>query len=147
MVDPAGPLPSTLGPFDWSVMPSGTDRCWRLSWALLAEQVARLAIDAIVPPRWPPRSRRLSLDPVRASRCRRGVDNYLDSALEGWWGGAAVLADHLIVSPDHPILSDDDRADRLVRDLQSITRRFREAAGSAEMLARDPHDRPEVNEL
>jgi hypothetical protein len=54
---------------------------------------------------------------------------FLHSALEGRWGGAAVLADQLIVPLDHPIVGDDARADRLVRDLQDITRAFREANG------------------
>lgn len=52
---------------------------------------------------------------------------FLRSALEGRWGPAAVLADGLIVPVDHPIVGDDERADRLVRDLQDITRTFRVA--------------------
>ena len=55
--------------------------------------------------------------------------SFLHSALEGRWGGAAMLADRLIVPLDHAIVGDDDRADRLVRDLQDITRAFRSANG------------------
>ena len=183
------PLPSTLGPFDWSVMPSGTDRYWRLAWALLAEQTARLATDGIVPQdhrsgkgsRWTP-AVDLALDepstfavgdaeqfvPARlmgavaagngAGRLLRGtvlrfegsvIDRVVDgigvdvwsvdetdwgvpflrSAFEGRWGGAPALANLLIVPLDHPIVGDDDRADRLVRDLQDITRAVRRANG------------------
>ena len=184
------PLPSTLGPFDWSVMPSGTDRYWRLAWALLAEQTGRLAHDGIAPRDehsveagtcWTPavdlalgdassfawfdaeqfvparpvwavaagnaaeRLRRgtvLRLESVLPDRYHEGmgvnawsVDTadldvpFLHSALEGRWGGAAVLADRLIVPLDHPIVGDDKRADGLVRDLQDITRAFRDANG------------------
>jgi hypothetical protein len=59
-----------------------------------------------------------------------GIDVALvHSALEGRWGGSAVLADALIVPIDHPFLGDDDRADRLVRDLQDVVRSFRITAG------------------
>ena len=182
------PLPSTLGPFDWSVMPSGTDRYWRLSWALLAKQTARLALDGIVPRhdrsrevgiRWTPaldlalgkpstrnwfgerytpardveaiaagvqshilRGTVLRLAAVMPDFSWEGMGTnfwsvdeadlgapFLRSALEGRWGGAAVLADQLVVPIDHPIVGNDERADRLVRDLQDITRTFRAASG------------------
>lgn len=67
-----------------------------------------------------------SLDPAAL-----GV-GFVHSALEGRWGGAAVLADLLIVRADHPILRDDARADRLVRDLRGITRAFRAENGLPE---------------
>ena len=54
---------------------------------------------------------------------------WIHSALEGRWGGSAVLGDYLIVPIDHPIVGDAERADRLVRDLQEITRAFRVTAG------------------
>jgi hypothetical protein len=54
---------------------------------------------------------------------------FIHSALEARWGGAARLADILIVPASHPFLGDDERADRLVRDLQEIARSFRIAAG------------------
>lgn len=184
------PLPSTLEPFDWDVMPSGTKRYWDLAWALLARQVARLAVDGIVPRDdhrvelgtfWTPAVDLELGDPSTSvlsylkrfvperdvlrvasagSRVRLpagsqlrlldcvpdiyyegmgvnvwSIDDaglgvpFLHSALEGRWGGAALLADHLIVPRDHPIAGDDDRADRLVRDLQAIIRTFREANG------------------
>jgi hypothetical protein len=180
-------LPSTIVSFEWGVMPSGTERYWRLAWALLAEQTARLAIDGIVPQdyrsgegsRWAP-AVDLALGEVStfgwtggeefvpgrsvwgiassgcAARLVRGTvlrlaavipDSHLGglgtnfwsvegtelgvrfihSALEGRWGGAAVLADQLIVPIDHPIVGDGDRAEDLVRDLQDITRAFRVA--------------------
>jgi hypothetical protein len=56
---------------------------------------------------------------------------FLRSAFEGRWGGAPALANLLIVPLDHPIVGDDERADRLVRDLQDITRAVREADGLA----------------
>lgn len=67
-----------------------------------------------------------SLDPALL-----GV-GFVPSALEGRWGGAALLADLLIVRAGHPILRDDARADRLVRDLQDITRAFRAENGLPE---------------
>jgi len=55
--------------------------------------------------------------------------SFIHSALEGRWGGAASLADNLIVPTDHPLVGDLARADRLVLDLQEITRAFRVANG------------------
>jgi hypothetical protein len=57
-----------------------------------------------------------------------GVD-FIHSALEEHWGGEALLADALIVPLGHSILGDPLRADRLVVDLQTITRAFRAANG------------------
>jgi hypothetical protein len=54
---------------------------------------------------------------------------FIHTALEGRWGPPAVLADGLIVPIDHPIVGDDERADRLVRDLKAITFAFRAAHG------------------
>jgi hypothetical protein len=54
---------------------------------------------------------------------------FIHSALEGRWGVTSVLADCLIVPIDHPIVGEDERADRLVRDLQAITVAFRDAHG------------------
>jgi hypothetical protein len=182
-------LPSTLGPFDWNVMRSGTDRYWTLAWAMLAEQRARLAADEIVPrdrfgeegSLWTPavdlslsepttftwfdegvfvparrivaiaaagvperlcRGEVLRLEAVRVDRYWEGMGTnfwsvdggrlgvgFIHSALEGRWGGAAVLADGLIVPVGHPIVGDAARADRLVADLQTITRAFRAANG------------------
>jgi hypothetical protein len=55
--------------------------------------------------------------------------SYVQSALGGRWGGAACLADVLIVPIEHPIVGDTERADRLVRDLQAVTLGFRMANG------------------
>jgi hypothetical protein len=192
------PLPATTIPFDWNAMASGTSRYWQLSWALLGEQVARLADDGIVRDdrcdhpaphirytrtgtlwtpavdlavdgpsefTWfekgafvPARSARsiadsrtpdrlqpgvvLRLESVQADPWYEGMGTnfwsvaddqfdvrYIHSAFEGRWGGTAVLADALIVPIDHPIVRDPGRADRLVRDLQEITRAFRVRAG------------------
>ncbi len=54
---------------------------------------------------------------------------FLHSGMVARWSHAALLANHLIVPVDHPIVGDDDRADLLVRDLQDVTRAFREANG------------------
>ncbi len=64
---------------------------------------------------------------------------YIHSALEGRWGPAALLADGLIVPIDHPIVGNDERAERLVRDLQQITRDFRSKNG---LPADGGHARP-----
>ena len=182
-------LPSTLQPFDWNVMRSGTSRYWSLAWSLLAEQLARLATDGIIPhdrrdqggSLWTPavdlalgdrssrtwfeedafvparfvgsvaaagdearlsRGTTLRLEAVREDRSWEGAGTnfwsigesdlgvgFIHSALEGRWGGAAVLADGLLVTLDHPIVGDFARADRLVADLQAITRAFRVANG------------------
>ena len=54
---------------------------------------------------------------------------FIHSALEDRWGGPPLLADALIVPLDHPIVGDSSRADRLVADLQDITRTFRVRIG------------------
>jgi len=190
------PLPSTLGPFDWGVMPilrvgpdGGHYDAWGVASLLLKEQEARLAADGIVTP-WPPGDRRdhegslwtpaVDLDlggattsalfEVRAfvpfrpvwsvadarseARLMRGTVlrletvgedrswerlgsnawsiepsdlgvGFIHSALENRWGGPPLLADALIVPLDHPIVGDSASADRLVTDLQDITRAFR----------------------
>ena len=201
------PLPSTLGSFDWKAMPwspSGTDRYWQLAWALLREQMERLALDGIA---WrdehfgepgapwtpavdlalgdrstvvwlggerftPARDVRAIAAGAVGKRILRGtvvrlrdvipdgsweglgtnywsIDDaelgvpFLQSALEGRWGGAAMLADALIVPVDHPIVGDDVRADRLVLDLQDITRAFRVAHRlPAEGESASPTDEP-----
>jgi hypothetical protein len=181
---------ATTVPFDWRATPSGSDAGhWPLTWELLGEQLARLALEEIVPRDrfddegtfWAPAvdldlsgvnvrtwfeedqfvpARQiwgiasagsqarllpgsiLRLESVREDRYWEGMGTnfwsidepglgvvYLHSALEGRWGGPAVLADALLVPADHPFLGDAERAERLVRDLQSITRQFRAAHG------------------
>jgi hypothetical protein len=170
-------------------MRSGTSRYWLLGWALLTEQLARMAADGIVPldrfgtegSMWTPavdlalgesgaftwfdagvfvparsvgsiaaaesgarlaRGMVLRLEAVREDRTWEGMGTnfwsiddsdlgvrFIHSALEGRWGGAAVLADGLIVPLGHPLVGDSARADRLVVDLQTITRAFRAANG------------------
>jgi hypothetical protein len=51
---------------------------------------------------------------------------YLRTAMEGRWGGAALLADALIVPHEHPWVGDEARADELVRGLQTVVTTFRQ---------------------
>jgi len=54
---------------------------------------------------------------------------YIHSAMEGRWGGAALLADALIVPRDHPWVGDDAQADKLVLNLREIVLDFRRVNG------------------
>ncbi len=186
------PISSTIEPFDWEVVPSGTDLYWTLCWALLAKQLEVIADAGIEPLRphgateryskvgtfWTPAVDlalgRISTFTVHdvpyrpardivsitagdaAERIHAGTAlrleaalqadehmgtnywsvvnddldvSFVNSALGGRWGGAACLADGLIVPIEHPIVGDRKRADRLVRDLQAVTRSFRTANG------------------